>query len=143
MLVAASPVAEYEVRLCIDGPKVEELYGSSAEVDAWAKVTAGETRGLRIIGSTDAEGDFYPSERRWLDREVIELNFKIDGAGPWQSSGGRRCGEPQIVRFELEGADEETRVDVDWDVGIFIELGGRTSPNDDDLVIEIEALGRD
>ncbi len=145
VLTAQEPVAEYSVRLCMDTPDIDY-------VEAWAQLHADAQRveGAEPVTVTavldEVESDDPRGRAELTDSQRVEdaLDVGLSAEGSWEGRAGRRCSEPEVVRFELEEASDGARVELDWVVVFGAEYDDMFRGGDvidqEDLTIEIEAL---
>lgn len=145
VLTGQEPVAEYSVRLCMDTPDIDY-------VETWAQLHADARRvegadAVTVTAVLDGSESDEPRGRAELTGpELVEdaLDVGLSAEGSWEDQSGRRCSEPEVVRFELEDAPDDARVELDWVVVFGAEYDDMFRGGDvihqEDLTIEIEAL---
>jgi len=112
-LSAATPVAEYAVRLCMDGPEIDGINDQRARFYANIRMSA-DSRQPSAYGKILVDG----VPKAYFDPipggDPLRREVKLDATGPWNDQAGPRCTEPRMVRFECEDPLEFTQLTIEW-----------------------------
>ena len=120
-LSATTRTAEHTLTFCLDGPEIDGLGDeASIELDLW--MSEG-TAGTPVKGHVVAAGRTQPFELALGQLE--QLRLPLDPAGTWNGRAGRRCAEPQALRFEYDSTDDETaKILLAYEVHFAVYQGG-------------------
>lgn len=126
---------EFDVRLCVDGPRTQEPVRGEARMDVYAEdddalasVAASVSSGDPGARRDDVESQDEVSLAGWVAQELF---VDLDGSGPWASESGRRCGPQQLLRVTLD--EDSNPIWVSGQIEMSMDYGD----GDDDLEIEL------
>lgn len=140
VLTQSEPVAEFDIKLCITGSKIDSVDGY-AELEVVREASNPDATG--IVRAELGDGSDEDQEDLTADEDP-PLTLTLDGEGPWENRKGRRCSDPQRVRFIYEGDDEMAMHELSWNVEFSVSYSDglvfADSIDESDMSIEIEPV---
>ncbi len=146
MLTAEQPVAAFEIRLCLSGPKMRWV-NVEGRVAARAKTEVGsavlEMEALDRPRVEDDEDDPY-AHSMTIDAGEETLGIvELVTDGSFRANGVR-CSAAEVLQFTADGLAPGAQLNVySWDVSMVVEWSDGVlgeGPDEDELWIELEPL---
>ncbi len=117
-LDAQTPVAAFEVTLCMEGPEVKNTQPKATIYASWVAPSGAAV--IVTAENLDAVADPDDDDNPYFDEEDEpgpegSLSVEVDtDDGPWEGRSGQRCQRAQVIQFDAPDLAQGESVELTW-----------------------------